>query len=74
MIQNPEFAVVQLNEHGIEQAKYIGRIFDDLLEDLKRSCLVNSREFALAKTKLEEACFYAKKAMCNKPEHKKEGV
>jgi len=60
--KNPEFAVHVLNEAGMSKAVKIQALFDDLLNNLSGWC-ISSREFSLTKTKLEEACFYAKKAM-----------
>lgn len=71
--KNAEFATINLNEQGVSEANNMAAQFDAFLESLKAKCLVNSREFALAKTHLETASFYAKKAMCLKPMHQKEG-
>lgn len=59
---NPEFAVHKLNGNGIENANIIANEFDRLLERLGQFC-IDGREFSIVKTKLEEACFFAKKAM-----------
>jgi len=56
------FAVHKLNREGLEKARQIAGSFDSLLSQLEQVC-VESREFSLTKTKLEEAAFYAKKAM-----------
>ncbi len=86
LIKNTEFAVHILNEDGIKKAKMIAAVFDDALEELKTLCLrsssaggitlpshfLNGREFAIVKTKLEEASFFAKKAMAMLPENQKE--
>lgn len=81
---NQEFEVHILNEEGIEKAKQIAHIFEGTLEQLKLVCLrstqprngimlpstvYGAREFAITKTKLEEACFFAKKAMALLPEY-----
>ena len=60
----PEFGVHILNQDGISKAKEMAFRFSQLVEwlELPGNC-VSSRELALAKTKLEEACFFAKKAM-----------
>lgn len=65
---NPEFEVHKLNSIGLTTAKAIANAFDDLLEDLKLYC-APSREFSIVKTKLEEACFFAKKAIATKSEN-----
>ncbi len=59
---NPLFKVHKLNAAGIEKAKYIAEGFEELLQRLEALCPVG-RETSIARTKLEEACFYAKKAM-----------
>ena len=59
---NSEFYVHILTEEGLEKAQYIANCFDTLLSDLSVIC-PDGREFSIAKTKLEEACFFAKKAM-----------
>jgi hypothetical protein len=65
MIQNKEFAVHMLNEQGKEKAKLIAEAFNTCLNQLATVCSIQAggREFAIAKTKLEEACFFAKKSM-----------
>lgn len=65
-MMNHEFQVHMLNETGKEKAGKIANAFNTLLEELKQLC-PETREFSLARTKLEEACFFAKKAMANAP-------
>lgn len=65
---NPEFQVHMLNDKGKAKAKEIAECFDRCLTGLKLHC-PEGRELALVKTKLEEACFFAKKAMANQPEN-----
>lgn len=60
----PEFGVHLLNEQGISKAHEMAWRFSSLLEWLEQpGVCVPGRELALARTKLEEACFYAKKAL-----------
>lgn len=59
---NSEFAVHKLNDQGMDKASQIATMFDVLLERLKTVC-PEGREFSIIKTKLEEASFFAKKAM-----------
>jgi len=61
------FKVHLLNDKGIERAKLMQAKFEELAEVLKTECgCEEGRQFSLALTKLEEACFFAKKAMaCN---------
>lgn len=60
---NKEFQVHILTTTGIEKAKELANIFDDLLRRLTFDYCPNNREFSIVKTKLEEACFFAKKSM-----------
>jgi hypothetical protein len=53
-----------LNARGKELAEQIASDFDHLLGELEQVC-PDGREMALVRTKLEEACFFAKKAMAN---------
>jgi hypothetical protein len=64
---NKEFAVHMLNQAGKEKAAAIADAFNWALEKLKMVCPENTREFSICKTKLEEACFFAKKAMASAP-------
>lgn len=61
-VKHAQFAVHKLNDLGFEKAAIIRDSFDCLLNVLDQVC-VEGREFSIAKTKLEEACFFAKKAM-----------
>jgi hypothetical protein len=55
-----------LNESGKVKARLIAEAFDTCLDHLKHICS-EGRELSIVKTKLEEACFFAKKAMaCQK--------
>ena len=58
----PEFAVHMLNEDGKLKAGIIADAFSELLNVLEAQCMTG-RELSIVKTKLEEACFFAKKAM-----------
>lgn len=61
-----EFEVHMLNEAGKVKAKAIAETFDECLTKLVELCPAG-RELAIVRTKLEEACFFAKKAMANDP-------
>jgi hypothetical protein len=63
---DPLFEVHMLNETGKPKAKAIAQIFNDALIQLSPLCPAG-REMAIVKTKMEEACFFAKKAMANDP-------
>lgn len=57
----------------------IANSFDDLLEELNGLCnsadsTGSTREMSIVATKLEEACFFAKKAMANNVENQDHGL
>lgn len=64
-----EFTSHLLNADGFLKARAIGEGFDNLLTDLEASIGLDGREMAIVRTKLEEACFFAKKAMASKGEN-----
>ncbi len=64
---DPLFQVHRLNEQGLQRAEAIAAIFEKTLAALTYQCGNGSREWALVRTKLEEACFFAKKAMSADP-------
>jgi hypothetical protein len=68
-VVDPLFGVHMLNELGKTKAKQIARGFTAMLELLKFAAGGEGRELAIVKTKLEEACFFAKKAMASRPEN-----
>lgn len=65
----PEFQVHKLNAEGLMQAADIAHEFTVFLNTLEAYIGTTSREAAIVRTKLEEACFFAKKAMASKPEN-----
>lgn len=72
---NKEFAVHMLNDGGKDKAKAIAAAFDHLVDLLTTPATLDDqtvicppgRETAIMRTKLEEACFFAKKAMASAP-------
>ena len=62
LISNPEFQTYQATEEGILRIRQTRALFDGLLNNLK-DLLPEGREFSLVKTKLEEASFFAIKAI-----------
>ena len=68
---SPEFEVHILNESGKDKAREIARRFSDLLQFCEQTtvCTPLGREMAIVRTKLEEACFFAKKAMAKQPDN-----
>jgi hypothetical protein len=69
------FEVHMLNDAGKAKALLIAEAFNGLLIILNGGMNPNAplcpsgRELAIVKTKLEEACFFAKKAMANVAEN-----
>lgn len=58
------FAVHMLNDDGKKKAAAIADAFSSLVESLEANDIAtDGRLRALVMTKLEEACFFAKKAM-----------
>jgi len=69
-MEHNEFTVHMLNEEGIGKANLIKSMFDAFLTELSAIC-GTGREYSIVKTKLEEACFFAKKSMaCQKVNQK----
>ena len=66
---NKEFEVHMLNDLGKIKANLIAKAFDDLLTTLLAINTEPTREMSLVRTKLEEASFFAKKAMASKAEN-----
>jgi hypothetical protein len=62
---NPLFSSVKLNEEGLTKVEIIRKAFTDLLTAVEYELPGNSREISIVKTKLEEASFYAVKAVRN---------
>jgi hypothetical protein len=66
-----EFEVHLLNDEGIAKAKKLANLFDQLLTELDPLMPIASRYTSLVRTKLEEASFFAKKAMAILPENQR---
>lgn len=60
------FKFHRLNPEGVKKAAAIAESFDTLLMTLEPLC-TDPRLKAIVRTKLEEACFFAKKAMAVDP-------
>lgn len=73
---NPEFRVDLSDEEDMKKLVCISSVFDYALGRISVIC-PEGREFEIMKQKLEEACFYAKKAIFSvtplKPSNKKDG-
>jgi hypothetical protein len=66
---NTLFEVHMLNEKGQGLAKSLAGEFYGFLCSIEGMCGTEGREMAIARTKLEEACFFAKKAMASRKEN-----
>lgn len=71
-----EFEVHRLNQDGMAKAQRLAHAFEALLAEVEKETGLapdtrgeGGREMALVRTKLEEACFYAKKALANQMRH-----
>lgn len=84
-----EFAVHMLNERGKMRAHELAFRFSQLLEDIESIAArapaadlserdtrtgSNARELALVRTKLQEAAFFAKRAIAVLPENQERGT
>lgn len=63
-----EFRVHRLNEKGLAKAQKLANDFDHLLNELEQD-IPPGRYLAIVKTKLEEACFFAKKGIAELTEN-----
>lgn len=61
---DPLFAGRRLTADGTKHAEDIGLAFTECLSRVSM-CLKESRELSLVRTKMEEACFYARKALAH---------
>lgn len=65
---DPMFQVHMLNGVGKAKANLIAQAFNNLIDELAINC-PPGREWSIVRTKLEEACFFAKKSMANVAEN-----
>ena len=65
----PEFGVHRLNEHGLSLADVLATAFSNFLTEIEGIAGTGGREMAIVRTKLEEASFFAKKAMASQPQN-----
>jgi hypothetical protein len=72
-MMNALFEVHILNERGKERARKIGQLFSELLFALSDAaespCPREGRDMAIVRTKLQEACFFAKRAMAQESDN-----
>ena len=64
-----EFAFHKLNEDGQKKAVVFAEAYNQLADLLQAKIGEGSPELTLAFRKLEESCFYAKKAMAQQAKH-----
>ena len=64
-----EFAVHWLNDDGRVKSENVAVIVSNCLTELEKECGIDGREMAIVRTKLQEACFFAKRAMAVKKEN-----
>lgn len=62
------FKVHRLSDYGVRQAERLAEEFSDLLDNVEHLCGTDGREMAIVRTKLQEACYHAKRALCSRPE------
>jgi len=63
-----EFQVHKLNESGMAAAQALAAHFSVLLDQVEELCQGgDGRCLAIVRTKLEEACFFAKKSLASVP-------
>ncbi len=59
----PEFTVHKLNEQGMASAADLAKLFSVFLTNIECHTGTEGRYMAIVRTKLEEASFFAKKAL-----------
>jgi hypothetical protein len=62
-----EFAVHILNAEGLAKARILGAQFSDFLDAIEAHIGKDGREMALVRTKLQEASYFAKRALAVQP-------
>jgi hypothetical protein len=68
------FEVHKLNDDGMKKATALQTAFKEFLIELEDICGEKSREMSIVRTKLEEASFFAKRAMAMMPENHTEVI
>lgn len=64
-----EFTVHKLNDQGMSHAERLGVMFSAFLNNLEAMCGLDGREMAIVRTKLQEAAFFAKRAIAVRHEN-----
>jgi hypothetical protein len=73
-VHRSEFAVHLLNDKGKDGARRLADLFTTVLDEIEGLVGVDGREIAIVRTKLEEASFFAKKALAMHAENQIEYV
>ena len=63
-----EFQTHLLNERGLVAVSDVGQVFSDMLDKIE-TLIPPGRERAIVITKLQEACFFAKRAVAVLPDN-----
>ena len=63
------FDVHRLNAAGLDKARKVRDVFYDAMLQLELICGTDGRDMAIVRTKLQEGCFFAKRAMAVLPEN-----
>lgn len=61
-----EFEVNKVNDEGMAVMDQIAILFDNLLNAIESIQSEDSQEISIVRTKLQEACFFAKKSIAPK--------
>lgn len=68
--QYSEFTSYPLNDKGLKKSEELTEAFSQLMDKLNELC-PNDVRLATAKTRLEEASFWARKSMASAPENRR---
>lgn len=57
------FRVHRLNDEGLKKAEALAETFTNCLREIEAACGEDGREMAIVRTKLQEASYFAKRAI-----------
>lgn len=69
MAVRKEFQVHKVNEGGMSKAEQLAEVFSEALDKVEGIAGADGREMSIVRTKLEEASYFAKRAMASKAEN-----
>ena len=72
MIVRKEFQVHRLNEQGLAKADSLASVFSEALDKIEGLAGSDGREMVIVRTKMEEASYYSKRAMAQRPENQQQ--